>query len=198
MAANPISSILAWLRGSYPEGVAPSDFPPLLALLSRTLTPAELEHVFGELMAEHPDASIRVADIREEITKVTSAPPDEAQVRAVAARLALAGWPLAGPETTSRVAFITRVANWLRAGYPQGVPTPDQLPVVALLRRRMSDGEVARIAGELTSGASGEPISEIDAKVLISKITHDLPQEQDLERVRVRLAEQGWPLDEEL
>ena len=34
---------------------------------------------------------------------------------------------------------VARVVAFLRAGYPQGVPATDYVPLIALLRRRLSD-----------------------------------------------------------
>lgn len=35
--------------------------------------------------------------------------------------------------------FIERALNWLRAGYPGGVPDTDYQPLLALLRRRLTE-----------------------------------------------------------
>jgi hypothetical protein len=40
---------------------------------------------------------------------------------------------------------LAQVLGFLRAGYPEGVPGPDQVPLFALLRRPLSDDEVAGI-----------------------------------------------------
>ena len=42
-----------------------------------------------------------------------------------------------------------------------------------------------------------DDFDDIDIGVLISKLTDELPSEEDIERVRTRLAAQGWPLDDE-
>ena len=46
---------------------------------------------------------------------------------------------------------LMRVVGFLRAGYPEGVPAHDYIPLLALLRRRLSDDEVMAVAAELTS-----------------------------------------------
>ena len=38
--------------------------------------------------------------------------------------------------------FLSAIVSWLRAGYPNGVPPPDYLPVLALLSRRLTPDEV--------------------------------------------------------
>ncbi|OMC44337.1 hypothetical protein A5745_08845 [Mycobacterium sp. IS-2888] len=90
--------------------------------------------------------------------------------------------------------FLSSVVSWLRAGYPEGVPATDTFAVLALLSRRLTNDEVKAVAGDLM--ARGE-FDKIDIGVAISKLTDELPSEDDIERVRVRLAAKGWPLDGE-
>jgi hypothetical protein len=42
-----------------------------------------------------------------------------------------------------------------------------------------------------------DDFDDIDIGVLINKLTDELPSEEDIERVRMRLAAKGWPLDDE-
>ena len=46
---------------------------------------------------------------------------------------------------------LAKIVGFLRAGYPEGVPDGDYIPLVALLRRRLSDDEVVAVATELIS-----------------------------------------------
>ena len=98
-----------------------------------------------------------------------------------------------------RAQFLKRIADWLRAGYPSGVPTDDYIPLVALLRRQLTDAEVEEISRELIreSPPPPEPISPIDAGVEITKVTQELPHEADIDRVRRHLESLGWPLGDE-
>jgi hypothetical protein len=89
--------------------------------------------------------------------------------------------------------FLTSIVEWLRAGYPDGVPPTDCFPVLALLARRLSNEEVQAVASELIR--RGE-FDQIDIGVLITQITDDLPSPEDIERVRARLAAKGWPFDD--
>ena len=89
--------------------------------------------------------------------------------------------------------FLTSVVSWLRAGYPEGIPPTDYFPVLALLTRRLSHDEVKLVANELMQRGD---FDKIDIGVLISKLTDELPSEEDIERVRARLAAKGWPLDD--
>jgi Protein of unknown function (DUF3349) len=89
--------------------------------------------------------------------------------------------------------FLTSIVNWLRAGYPEGIPPTDYFPVLALLSRRLSSDEVKAVASELMQRGG---FDDVDIGVLITQITDELPSPADIERVRVRLAAKGWPLDD--
>src|SRR5271165_4224315 len=89
--------------------------------------------------------------------------------------------------------FLTAIVNWLRAGYPEGVPRTDYIPVLALLSRRLSTDEVKAVANELMRRGD---FDNVDIGVAITQITDDLPTAEDIERVRERLAAKGWPLDD--
>ena len=88
--------------------------------------------------------------------------------------------------------FLTSIVDWLRAGYPEGIPPTDYFPVLALLTRRLSNDEVKAVAREVMQQGD---FDETDVGVLITQITDQLPSPADVERVRERLAAKGWPLD---
>ncbi|MCC3327307.1 DUF3349 domain-containing protein [Nocardia abscessus] len=88
--------------------------------------------------------------------------------------------------------FLNAIIGWLRVGYPDGVPESDYIPLLALLRRRLSDEEVARIAAALTGSAKAD-IDATDIQVMITKITNDMPSEADVARVRARVEATAWP-----
>lgn len=91
------------------------------------------------------------------------------------------------------------IVSWLRAGYPQGVPEQDYLPLLALLARRLTNDEVAAVASELgpragalsTGAHSTDAISTADIGTLITKVTNELPRTEDIDRVRAQLATAG-------
>ena len=90
-------------------------------------------------------------------------------------------------------AFVAKIVAWITAGYPEGVPGPDRVPLMSLLNRRLSNEEVKAVAQGLMD--RGE-FDRIDIGVFITQMTDELPQEQDVERIRERLAAKGWPLDD--
>jgi hypothetical protein len=88
--------------------------------------------------------------------------------------------------------FVTSVIGWLRAGYPEGVPQHDYLPLFALLASQLTDDEVDAIGGELIS--ESDPDSAGSIRTAIASVTRTHPNEADVARVRARLAGGGWPL----
>jgi hypothetical protein len=64
---------------------------------------------------------------------------------------------------------VARFVAFIRAGYPQGVPQSDYRPLLALLRRRLCDDEIAELARELV--ARGELMLNIDIADIGAAIT---------------------------
>ena len=57
----------------------------------------------------------------------------------------------------SRPPLIASIMQFLRIGYPEGVPEHDYLRLVALLARKLTSEEVVQVADELA--AHGHPAS---------------------------------------
>jgi hypothetical protein len=89
--------------------------------------------------------------------------------------------------------FLARIIAWITSGYPEGVPGADRVPLLALLQRRLTDDEVRTVVAGLRDV---DEVDQVDIGVLITHLTDELPTPEDLERVRARLAAQGWPLDD--
>lgn len=89
--------------------------------------------------------------------------------------------------------FLTSIVTWLRAGYPNGVPQNDYLPILALLSRRLTADEIIDVARQLRH--LPEP-GFIDVGAEILRLTDQLPKPAEIERVRAKLAAFGWPLDD--
>ncbi|MGY4643012.1 DUF3349 domain-containing protein [Cellulomonas sp. URHB0016] len=93
-----------------------------------------------------------------------------------------------------RPSVVRRVAEWLRAGYPTGVPERDYVALLALLRRKLTAEEMVEVVdrivllhpdGGATRAVVGEQIEElVDAE----------PLDSDIARVSALLAAVGWPL----
>jgi hypothetical protein len=87
---------------------------------------------------------------------------------------------------------LSSVVAWLRAGYPEGVPDVDYIPLFALLGSQLSDDEVKQIAKELESSSDPHSANSIQSAIL--SVTDGLATDADVARVRSRLAGGGWPL----
>jgi len=89
--------------------------------------------------------------------------------------------------------WLERVVAWLRAGYPNGVPEQDYVPLLALLRRRLSEREILDLGRALVRDGL-IPADKVDIGVGITKVTDELPSAEEMHRVSARLHEEGWPV----
>ncbi|MFT4235113.1 MAG: DUF3349 domain-containing protein [Microbacterium sp.] len=94
---------------------------------------------------------------------------------------------------TENQGLIDRIVNWLRAGYPEGLPQNDYLPLVALLSNRLTTEEIEAVVRLAKEGSA--PTDEIDIRALIVQVKNALPDDDDVRRVQARLAAAGWPLE---
>ena len=109
MTKSLLKSILDWVRAGYPEGVPGPDRVPLLALLQGTeLTNDQVKEVVRYITAAESDAPAGHTIDRDEIAhfigEYTAHEASEENVRRVAAKLAAAGWPLAGVDAAAYAA----------------------------------------------------------------------------------------------
>jgi hypothetical protein len=81
---------------------------------------------------------------------------------------------------------LSRVVAFLRVGYPAGMPATGYVPLVALLPRRVTDDEIVTLTSELIARRRW-PISNTDVGVQVTRITHEMPSLDDIERVQRRL-----------
>ena len=86
-----LNSVVAWLRAGYPEGIPPTDYFPVLALLSRRLGNDDVKVVAHELMQRGDFDDVDIAVL---ITQITDELPSPEDVERVRERLAAKGWPL--------------------------------------------------------------------------------------------------------
>lgn len=88
--------------------------------------------------------------------------------------------------------FLRSIIAWLRAGYPEGVPDVDYVPLFAVLSSHLTEEDVTAFAEELASIADEDTQKIIDDALKGCKNCQPRPDE--LARVRGRLAAGGWPL----
>jgi Protein of unknown function (DUF3349) len=87
---------------------------------------------------------------------------------------------------------LSSIIGWLRAGYPEGVPEVDYIPLFALLGSQLTESEVKAIAAELENESKPESAEAI--RKATEAVTNHKPSDTDIARVRARLAAGGWPL----
>jgi Protein of unknown function (DUF3349) len=76
----------------------------------------------------------------------------------------------------------------IRASYPRGIPETDYSTLLAIARRRLSDGEIAALAADLVArGEFTVNIDVADIGAAIARISDEPPSAADLERVQRRL-----------
>ncbi len=90
--------------------------------------------------------------------------------------------------------FLNKIVDWLRAGYPEGVPQHDYVPLFALLGSQLTNDEVTLIANELSFAADPESAEAIKKAIAAVVQTSHAPNDADIARVRAHLAAGGWPL----
>jgi hypothetical protein len=88
--------------------------------------------------------------------------------------------------------ILSSVISWVRAGYPEGVPDVDYVPLFALLGSQLSENDVRAIAQELENESKLESAEAI--RKAIAAVTDHQASDADVARVRSRLAAGGWPL----
>ncbi|MFI5916271.1 DUF3349 domain-containing protein [Dactylosporangium sp. NPDC051541] len=95
----------------------------------------------------------------------------------------------------SRSNFMVRAVAWLRAGYPTGVPKQDYVALLGILRRKLTEDEVRKIARELAEhSTTGEVITTEDIEAMIKDEVLQNATPEDVVRVSAHLAAGGWPL----
>lgn len=91
--------------------------------------------------------------------------------------------------------MLQAIVDFVRKGYPQGVPQQDYLPLFALLSRRLSEEEISELAEELAAATPDVRSSAalgVSIGAAIERLTHVAPSETEVERVRERLEAVGW------
>ena len=99
--------------------------------------------------------------------------------------------------TDTRSNFLTRALGWLRAGYPAGVPRQDYVALLGVLRRKLTEEEVRKIAFELADQSllpGTDPITTADIEAMIGSSVLQEATPEDVVRVSAHLAAGGWPL----
>ena len=99
----------------------------------------------------------------------------------------------------TNTSLLGSILNWLRAGYPEGVPGPDRVPLLALLRATpLTEDQIKEVVRNITADGStaladGE-IGTDEIEAFISEVTNHDAGGENVNRVAAKLAAAGWPL----
>ncbi len=91
---------------------------------------------------------------------------------------------------------LTRAIDWLRGGYPHGIPRHDYVALVGILHHRLTDEEVAEVAATLAGEA--DPVSEADVREAVRAKVLEEASPEDIARVAELLASSGIDLTDDL
>jgi hypothetical protein len=99
-------------------------------------------------------------------------------------------------STVTATSLLASILNWLRAGYPDGVPG---VPRLALLRATpLTEDQLREVVRNLTADGSTAladgSIDQDEIGAFIKDVTHHDAGPENIKRVAAKLAAGGWPL----
>lgn len=110
-------------------------------------------------------------------------------------------WPPSEDHTqeVTTTSLLHSILTWLRAGYPEGVPGPDRVPLLALLRATpLTEDQLKEVVAHLTAAGSSATadgsIDDDEIAAFIEDVTHHDAGPENVQRVAAKLAAAGWPL----
>jgi hypothetical protein len=95
---------------------------------------------------------------------------------------------------TENNTILDNVVRWLNAGYPEGVPPKDYFPLLALLKRSLSDEEVVTAAQSILKSTDADTVTEDEIRKAVQDVIDKEPNPEEIHQVASRLASVGWPL----
>ena len=91
--------------------------------------------------------------------------------------------------------FFQSVLGWLHNVYPDGIPRTDYYPLLALLKRTLTEDEVVQAAfSVLKDSDPDDPVTAEQIRAAIRETTEKEPTGLEINQVAARLASVGWPL----
>lgn len=102
-------------------------------------------------------------------------------------------------DVVTTTSLLSSILDWLRAGYPEGVPGSDRVPLLALLRATpLSDEQIKEVVRNITADGSTAvadgSIDEDEIAAFINDVSHHDAGPENVQRVAAKLAAAGWPL----
>ncbi|MEI2712462.1 MAG: DUF3349 domain-containing protein [Nocardioides sp.] len=184
MDSSAVERVMVWIAGAYPDGVPKADRAGLVGVLRNMLDGEELAEV-----ARGWNLHVDEAASKSEVARVGGV-------------LVAGGWPLAAPARSTEMVVsegvvmraLGGVVNWLKAGYPEGVPDQDFIPLVAILERRLTKAEMKAVRKDLQAAGVLKPAQE-DIADAIESVINESATPQEIARVTAHLRKKGWPVE---
>jgi uncharacterized protein DUF3349 len=98
-------------------------------------------------------------------------------------------------ETASSGVF-ENIIGWLHRGYPEGVPPKDYFPLIALLKRSLTEEQVVKAAQGVLRGIDSDSVNEDEIRAAVTRVIEKEPNPEEIHQVAARLASVGWPLQD--
>ena len=95
---------------------------------------------------------------------------------------------------TENQTVLNNVLGWLHEGYPEGVPPKDYFPLLALLKRSLTEDEVVKAAQAVLKNTDSDSVTESEIRKAVQGVTDEDPNPEEIRQVASRLASVGWPL----
>ena len=95
---------------------------------------------------------------------------------------------------TQATGTFENILRWLHAGYPEGVPQRDYFPLLALLKRSLTEEEVATAAQTGLRPNAADTVTHDEIRDAVEKVIEKEPNPEEINQVAARLASVGWPL----
>jgi hypothetical protein len=89
---------------------------------------------------------------------------------------------------------LDNVLGWLHEGYPEGVPQKDYFPLLALLKRSLTEEEVVKAAQSILKASDSDTVTEDEIRDAVHAVIEKEPNPEEIRQVASRLASVGWPL----
>ena len=95
---------------------------------------------------------------------------------------------------TENHTVLDNVLGWLHEGYPEGVPQKDYFPLLALLKRSLTEEEVVKAAQSILKASESDSVTEEEIRDAVHAVIAKEPNPEEIHQVAARLASVGWPL----
>jgi hypothetical protein len=76
------------------------------------------------------------------------------------------------------------------------VPQKDYFPLLALLKRSLTEEQVVKAAQDVLRGNDSDSVKEDEIRAAVKSVIETEPNPEEIHQVAARLASVGWPLQD--